>query len=65
MVAVIMEHQTMAEVGRPTDYKPEFCEIAFRLAANGGTDVEIADALEIHISTFYRWKAERDGFARR
>lgn len=44
--------------GRPTKYQPEFCETVHKLAAQGATDVEIADVLEIHVATLYRWKAE-------
>lgn len=49
-------------VGRPTVYKPELCEISHRLAADGATDIEIADALKIHVATFYRWRAEHPEF---
>jgi hypothetical protein len=43
--------------GRPTDYKPEFCEQAATLCANGATDQELADYFEVHLSTYYRWRA--------
>jgi hypothetical protein len=48
--------------GRPSKYDPQFCVTAHTLAAQGATDVEIADALEIHVATFYRWKAEHSEF---
>lgn len=48
--------------GRPSDYDVAFCEKAFALAADGATDMEIADALEVHVSTYYRWKAEHPEF---
>lgn len=51
-----------AKVGRPSKYNPAFCEIAHTLAAEGATDVEIADALEIHVATYYRFKAEHPEF---
>ena len=51
-----------ARVGRPTKFEPEFCEKAHGLAAQGATDLEIADALEVHVSTLYRWKAEHPEF---
>jgi len=48
--------------GRPTECTPEFCELAYRLAQQGQTQLEIADAIGIHESTFYRWKADRKEF---
>lgn len=44
--------------GRPSKYDPAFCEMAHRLAVQGATDIEIADAFEVHVATLYRWKAE-------
>lgn len=44
--------------GRPTSYRPEFCQEAEQLCANGATDEEIAEALEVSTRTIYRWKAE-------
>ncbi len=48
--------------GRPTLYSPEYCEQVATLCCNGATDQEIADFLEIHISTFYRWAAAHTEF---
>ncbi len=48
--------------GRPTKYEPAFCEKAHKLAAEGATDIEIADALGVHVATYYRWKAEHPEF---
>ncbi len=42
--------------GRPTKYKPEFCDRAFDFALVGMTDDEIAGALKIDRATLYRWK---------
>lgn len=52
----------MAEVGRPSKYEPGFCETAHRLAVDGATDIELADALDVHVATLYRWKAEYSEF---
>ena len=49
-------------MGRPTKYKPEFCSVARKLCEGGSTDLEIADALEIGISTLKRWKSEHAAF---
>lgn len=48
--------------GRPTDYRPEFCEIAAEEAAGGATDFRIAERLGIHVSTLYRWKGSHPEF---
>lgn len=45
-------------VGRPTDFKGEFCEEAKRLCEAGATDQEVADALGVHVATLYRWKSK-------
>lgn len=44
------------DVGRPSDYRPEFCHTAANLAAQGATDREIAEELEISERTLYRWR---------
>jgi hypothetical protein len=49
-------------MGRPSDYKPEFCEEARKLCEGGATDIEVADALEISAATLYRWKAKHPEF---
>lgn len=46
----------MANVGRPTDYRDEFVGQVEKLCAFGATDIEIADFLEVDVSTIYRWK---------
>lgn len=44
-------------VGRPTAYKPEFCELVYELSQAGATDIDIADACDVHVATVYRWRA--------
>lgn len=46
----------MAKVGRPTDYKPEFCEQVAQLCANGATDQEVADFFGVTTMTIWRWR---------
>lgn len=43
-------------VGRPTEFKPEFCEQAAKLCALGATDFELADFFGVDTRTIYRWK---------
>lgn len=50
--------------GRPTDFKPEYIEIAAHLCQKmGATDREIADYLNVAESTLYKWKAEIPEFS--
>ena len=43
--------------GRPSKYKPEYCEQARKLAEAGFTDLEMADFFKVAKTTFYRWSA--------
>jgi hypothetical protein len=53
----------MAKPGRPTSFKPEFCEQAAKLCELGATDVEMADFFKVATSTFYLWKNEHKDFS--
>lgn len=48
--------------GRPTAYKPEFCQQAAESALGGSTDEEIADELGVDVRTLYRWRARHPEF---
>ncbi len=48
--------------GRPTKYKPEYTSIAKKLCELGATDNDVAEALEIHTATLYRWRNEYPEF---
>lgn len=48
--------------GRPSDYRPEYCETAGNMCIAGATDFEVAQALDVHVSTLYRWKAAHPEF---
>lgn len=49
-------------MARPTKYKPEHARFAQKMAKLGATDIEIADALEINVATFYRWSSANKEF---
>jgi hypothetical protein len=49
--------------GRPSTYHPAHADIARKAHANGSTAEEVADLLEIDISTFYRWRSTYPEFA--
>lgn len=51
------------EVGRPTKYKEEYNEQAYKLCLLGHTDEELAQFFEIATSTLYEWKLNYPEFA--
>ena len=42
--------------GRPSKYRPEFCEQAKKLVALGATDLQLANFFEVSEQTIYTWK---------
>lgn len=48
--------------GRPTEYKPEFCQVAAEMALNGSTDEEIAHECGVDVRTLYRWRGKHEAF---
>lgn len=48
--------------GRPTDYKPEFCDLVIPLLKQGMSIAEIGLELDIGYSTIYRWMDEHEEF---
>jgi hypothetical protein len=49
--------------GRPSQFKPEFSEQAYRLCLLGLTDAELASFFEVSERTINRWKVEYADFA--
>jgi hypothetical protein len=50
------ECAALPRVGRPSRFRPELAEIAYRLCLLGLTDQQLAEALGIGIETYYCWK---------
>jgi hypothetical protein len=50
------------KVGRPTKYKEEFCELAYKYSLLSATDEDLARFFEIDVATLYRWKNEHPDF---
>lgn len=48
--------------GRPTDYRPEYCEQVQKLTMLGATDKEIANFFEVTETTINNWKLEYPEF---
>jgi len=53
----------MAKRGRPTKYKEEYAEQAYKLCLLGATDKEIADFFGVTESTLNLWKKEYPEFS--
>lgn len=49
--------------GRPSKFKPEFCEQAAKLCTLGATDAQLADFFKVAVSTIGLWKVEHKAFA--
>lgn len=47
--------------GRPTDYRPEFCDAVQKLNCTG-TDSQIAEALGVSIGSIWNWKQQHPEF---
>ncbi len=52
----------MARVGRPTDYRPEFCEVVIKLGALGKSRAQIAAKIGIARSGLARWEEQHAEF---
>ncbi len=53
----------MADVGRPSSYRPEYAEQARKLCELGATDKDLADFFEVAISTVNLWKTKHPEFS--
>ncbi len=49
--------------GRPSSYKPEYAEQAYKLCLLGAKDTEMADFFGVAESTFNLWKKEHKEFS--
>lgn len=59
-----MNDKLKQPVGRPTDYKPEYCEQARNMLKQGFSKVEIAAAFDVNRRTLDRWCDEFPEFCR-
>ena len=49
-------YSSARRVGRPSGYRPELAERAYRMSLLGLTDQQLADFLGISCETLYSWK---------
>ena len=52
-----------AKMGRPTLYRPEFCEQVIELGKQGKSITQIAAKLDVDKATVLRWKDEKEDFS--
>lgn len=43
-------------VGRPTKYKPEYCDLAYKFCLLGATDKRLAELFEVNEDSIHEWK---------
>ncbi len=48
-------------MARPSKWKDEYLELAYKLALLGCTDKEMADIMEVTEATFNNWKKSKEG----
>jgi hypothetical protein len=44
------------KVGRPTSYRPEYAELAYKFCLLGASDERLAEMFDVVVSTIYEWK---------
>jgi hypothetical protein len=49
--------------GRPTKYDPAFCDVVIKVGEDGGWVSEMAEACDVHRSTFPEWEREYPEFS--
>lgn len=49
--------------GRPTDYKPEFCQIAIEFLDQGKSKIQLCRHLRIAKSTLFEWEQKYPEFS--
>lgn len=51
-----------AKIGRPSLYKPEFCETVIELGKQGKSITQMAAKLDVDKATVLRWRDEKEEF---
>lgn len=50
-------------VGRPSKYKPEYAEKAYKFCLLGMNNIQLAEAFDVHLDTIYTWIKEFPEFS--
>ena len=56
------KNKDAAPVGRPSGYKPEYCQVALDLFKVGASKAEVCLELDCCFNTFIRWQDENEEF---
>ena len=48
--------------GRPTKYKPEYCQLVMDMGREGKSWAQMASALDVDRATFYHWQEQHPEF---
>jgi len=59
----IKKAERKSNAGRPTDYREEYAEQAYKLSLLKATQEEMADFFGVAVSTFSKWKLEIQEFS--
>lgn len=57
-----MSEEQKTIMGRPTKYKPEYCELAYNYCLLGATDAKLAEFFDVSEQTINTWKHEHPDF---
>lgn len=60
---VYMAEKEKNKQGRPSKFKDEFNEQAYKLCLLGATDKELAEFFEVNEDTINEWKRSKEGFS--
>ena len=53
----------MAEIGRPTKYKEEFCQLAEDLLSQGKSLIHLAKSCGVHRDSIHEWRKKHPSFS--
>jgi len=57
------EAQETRPVGRPSKYKPEYIDLAFKFCLMGATNEKLAEFFDVSVSTVSLWMVEHEAFS--
>lgn len=52
----------MAKMGRPTSYKAEYAELAYKFCLLGASDERMAELFDVALATIHNWKHDHPDF---
>lgn len=51
-----VESTVRRAVGRPTSYREEYADLAYKFCLLGASDEQLAEMFAVHVDTIYEWK---------